>query len=168
MGISNTVYNCYKNVTFMRWFVVVFSRALRDQWICAKYERNEFFEGAQDKQTYLSGYKEGHLWKLGRDERKYHKRKFFLIETESILKYYNRDDVSVVVNSLWPSDAKWWHRSGSTLAQVMACCLMAISHHPNQCWPLISEVLQMAFTCEKFCSECPIFYSAYWVWKLYF
>ena len=27
------------------------------------------------------------------------------------------------VNSLWPSDAIWRHRSQSTLAQVMACCL---------------------------------------------
>ena len=26
-------------------------------------------------------------------------------------------------NSLWPSDAIWRQRSGSTLAQVMACCL---------------------------------------------
>ena len=24
-------------------------------------------------------------------------------------------------NSFWPSDAMWWHRSGSALAQVMAC-----------------------------------------------
>ena len=31
-------------------------------------------------------------------------------------------------NSLWLSDAIWWHRSGSTLAKVMACCLMAPSH----------------------------------------
>ena len=29
------------------------------------------------------------------------------------------------LNSLWPSDVIWWHRSGSTSAQVMACCLMA-------------------------------------------
>ena len=29
------------------------------------------------------------------------------------------------INSLWPSDAIWWHRSGLTLAQIMACCLMA-------------------------------------------
>ena len=28
-------------------------------------------------------------------------------------------------NSLWPSDAIWWQRSGSTLATVMACCLTA-------------------------------------------
>ena len=27
------------------------------------------------------------------------------------------------LNSLQPSDAIWWHRSGSALAQVIACCL---------------------------------------------
>ena len=37
-------------------------------------------------------------------------------------------------NSLWPSDTIWWKRSGSTLAQVMACCLAAPSHYLNQCW----------------------------------
>ena len=35
------------------------------------------------------------------------------------------------VNSLWPSDTIWRHRSGSTLAQVMACCLTAPSHSPE-------------------------------------
>ena len=52
--------------------------------------------------------------------------------------------VSIVVllfNSLRPSDAIWRHRSGSTLAQVMACCLTAPSHYLNQCWLIISKVL---------------------------
>ena len=31
-----------------------------------------------------------------------------------------------------PSDAIWWHRSGSPLAQVMAWCLTAPSHYLNQ------------------------------------
>ena len=44
------------------------------------------------------------------------------------------------VNSLWPSDVIWRQRSGSTLAQVMACCLTAPSHYLNQCWLIISEV----------------------------
>ena len=44
-------------------------------------------------------------------------------------------------NSLGPSEAIWWHRSGSTLAQVMACCLTAPSHCLNQRWLMISEVL---------------------------
>ena len=35
-------------------------------------------------------------------------------------------------NSLWLSDAIWWQKSGSTLAQVMACCLTAPSHYLNQ------------------------------------
>ena len=43
------------------------------------------------------------------------------------------------INSLWPSDTIWWQRSGSTLAQVMACCLSAPSHYLNQCWLIISE-----------------------------
>ena len=45
-----------------------------------------------------------------------------------------------IINSLWPSDTIWQHRSGSTLAQVMACCLTAPNHYLNQCWRIISEV----------------------------
>ena len=44
------------------------------------------------------------------------------------------------VNSLCPSDSIWRHRTGSALDQVMACCLMAPSHHLNQCWLFISKV----------------------------
>ena len=45
------------------------------------------------------------------------------------------------VNSFWPSGAIWQHSYRSTLAQVMACCLMAPSHYLMQCWLIISEVL---------------------------
>ena len=41
---------------------------------------------------------------------------------------------------MWPNDTTWWHKTGSTLAQVMACCLMATSHYLNQCWLIIREV----------------------------
>ena len=44
-------------------------------------------------------------------------------------------------NSLWPGDDIWWHRSGSTLVQVMAWCLTAPSHYLHQCWLVISGVL---------------------------
>ena len=44
------------------------------------------------------------------------------------------------LNSLWPSDVIWRHRSGSTLAQVMACCLTAPSYYLNQCWLITSKV----------------------------
>ena len=43
-------------------------------------------------------------------------------------------------NSLWPSDAIWRQRSGSTLAQIMPCCLAAPRHYLNQYWLIISGV----------------------------
>ena len=43
--------------------------------------------------------------------------------------------------TLWPNDVIWRQGSRSTLAQVLACCLMAPSHYLNQCWLMISEVL---------------------------
>ena len=45
------------------------------------------------------------------------------------------------INSLWSSDTKWGHRSGSTLSQVMACCLMAPSYYLSQCWRKIIKIL---------------------------
>ena len=44
------------------------------------------------------------------------------------------------LNSLGPSDAIWRQKTGSTLAQVMACCLTTPSHYLNQCWLIISKV----------------------------
>ena len=43
------------------------------------------------------------------------------------------------INSFWPSDTIWRHRSWSTLAQVMACCLTAPSHYLNQCWLIVKS-----------------------------
>ena len=47
--------------------------------------------------------------------------------------------ISIVlsVNCLWPHDAIERHRTRSTLAQVMACCLKTPSHKLNQCWLII-------------------------------
>ena len=49
--------------------------------------------------------------------------------------------LQVWLNSLWPIYNIWWHRSGSALVQVMACCLTAPSHYLNQCWLLASNIL---------------------------
>ena len=45
-------------------------------------------------------------------------------------------------NTLWPSDSIMIrrHRLRWIQAQLMACCLMATSHHLNQCWLSSSEV----------------------------
>ena len=43
--------------------------------------------------------------------------------------------------SLWPSDAIWRCSIGSTLTQVMACCLMALNHYLKQGWLINNMVL---------------------------
>ena len=45
----------------------------------------------------------------------------------------------IVVHSLWPSDAIWWHRSRSTLVQVITWRLTASSHYLNQCCLIIGK-----------------------------
>ena len=60
-------------------------------------------------------------------------------------------------NSLWPSDTIWQHKSGSTLAQVMACCLTAPSHYLNQCWLIISKV-QWHSSVDNFTTETSAIY----------
>ena len=87
-------------------------------------------------------------------------RELIMSELECIVKLFNWKDhsrdclinltPSVIIKygwswrgqiySLWPRDAIWRQRSGSTLAQVMACCLTAPSHYLKQCWLIISEV----------------------------
>ena len=54
---------------------------------------------------------------------------------------YNCCAKQLPVKTLQPSDTTWWHRSGSTLAQVMAWCLMAPCYYLNQCWLIIQSVL---------------------------
>ena len=44
------------------------------------------------------------------------------------------------INSSWNNESKWQHRSGSTLAQIMAHCSMAPNHYLTQCPLIISEV----------------------------
>ena len=45
-------------------------------------------------------------------------------------------------NSLWPRDAIWRHSSGSTLVQVMTCCLTTPTNYLNQilCWHIIGPL----------------------------
>ena len=51
---------------------------------------------------------------------------------------YDVGDIECLFNSLWLSDAKWRQGSGSTLAQLMACCQVAPSHYLDQSWLIIS------------------------------
>ncbi|XP_054430040.1 arf-GAP with dual PH domain-containing protein 1 isoform X1 [Pteronotus mesoamericanus] len=64
---------------------------LREQWIRAKYERQEFTD-LEKQEPYSAGYREGFLWKRGRDNGQFLSRKFVLTEREGALKYFNRND----------------------------------------------------------------------------
>ncbi|CAL8306933.1 unnamed protein product [Boreogadus saida] len=66
-------------------------RLLREQWIRARYERNEF-EFIEKQEPYSAGYREGFLWKRGRDNGQFLSRKFILSEREGALKYFNKQD----------------------------------------------------------------------------
>ena len=67
------------------------------------------------------------------------------------------------VNSLRTSDAIWRNKSGSTSAQVMACCLTAPTHYLNQCW---LQSRQVAFTRGQFHKRYINNQSLKLAWKL--
>ncbi|KAJ8254171.1 hypothetical protein COCON_G00207830 [Conger conger] len=64
---------------------------LREQWIRARYERKEFVH-VEKQEPYSAGYREGFLWKRGRDNGQFLSRKFILSEREGALKYFNKND----------------------------------------------------------------------------
>ncbi|KAK2829239.1 hypothetical protein Q7C36_017229 [Tachysurus vachellii] len=66
-------------------------QVLREQWIRAKYERNEFIY-VERQEPYSAGYREGFLWKRGRDNGQFLSRKFILSEREGAMKYFNKHD----------------------------------------------------------------------------
>lgn len=63
---------------------------IKEQWIRAKYERKEFL--GSNAPAYLSGYKEGMLFKKGKDDKAFLKRRFVLDTTENTLKYFKKED----------------------------------------------------------------------------
>ncbi|XP_036409085.1 arf-GAP with dual PH domain-containing protein 2 [Megalops cyprinoides] len=62
---------------------------LREQWIRAKYERQEFTGEIQ--QPYASGVFEGMLWKKGKDNGQFLKRRFILSDRDFTLRYFTSD-----------------------------------------------------------------------------
>ena len=97
-------------------------------------------------------------------------KEIFCVKLRNGKSYQIHIDTSAVmliaVNSLRPSDGIFRHRSGSTLARVMACCLTAPSHYLNQCWLNIIKVLWHSsdgnFIIKRYLSH----HSVKLVWKL--
>ncbi|XP_018573579.1 arf-GAP with dual PH domain-containing protein 1-like isoform X2 [Anoplophora glabripennis] len=65
-------------------------QVLIEQWIRAKYQREEFCY--PERQTYTSGYMQGFLMKRGKEDSKYQARKFVLSEMDDTLKYFVREN----------------------------------------------------------------------------
>ncbi|XP_051244001.1 arf-GAP with dual PH domain-containing protein 2 [Dicentrarchus labrax] len=71
------------------------SAVLREQWIRAKYERMEFTGVTKYPPiSYTTGFYEGMLWKKGKENTQFLKRKFVLSEREFTLTYYNKENES--------------------------------------------------------------------------
>lgn len=66
---------------------------LFEQWILGKYVRKEFC--GPNRPAYLIGHKEGYLWKRGKEDKHFNKRRFVLDAKENKLKYYNKEGVTV-------------------------------------------------------------------------
>jgi hypothetical protein len=76
-------------------------RVLLEEWIRAKYEREDFWDAGPSIQRplvapstpldrYQSGHREGYLSKRGRNDKQFRRRWFVLDKTENTLRYYNR------------------------------------------------------------------------------
>lgn len=69
----------------------------------------------------IAGYREGLLWKRGRDNGQFLSRKFILSEREGALKYFNKHDVSTVQYSttMIPFRHTDWGHGKLTIAMKM-------------------------------------------------
>ena len=91
--------------------------------------------------------------------------------------WHNRIHISLIkftillhFYSLWPSDGIWHNRFWSTWCHVMACCLAALGHYLNQCWPITDGAPWHApkGKLTKICSKIICYNDIQCIWKLWF
>ncbi|XP_078081960.1 arf-GAP with dual PH domain-containing protein 2 isoform X2 [Mustelus asterias] len=67
---------------------------LKEQWIRAKYEREEFTDVDNEQQeSVTSGNRVGYLWKRGKDNGNFQQRNFRLLEKEGVIFYYSKEEI---------------------------------------------------------------------------
>ncbi|KAK2493853.1 hypothetical protein MC885_019124, partial [Smutsia gigantea] len=106
---------------------------LREHWIRAKYEQRWEFTQPEKQEPYSAGYREGFLWKRGRDSGQLLSRKFLVTEQEGALKSFNRNDESPARAAPLPS-------SGGSRGRDVWCscglsCPRAVSGSSVLCSP---------------------------------
>ena len=70
------------------------------------------------------------------------------------------------INPLWTIDAIWWHRSGSTLAQVMACCLMTLCHYRTLNYVDFTSMTFCGIYLTTILRESSRYQFIKWIWKI--
>ncbi|KTG35038.1 hypothetical protein cypCar_00032942 [Cyprinus carpio] len=81
-------------------------QVLKEQWIRAKYERQEFVENGK-KLIYEDETRDGMLMKRGRDNGQFLNRRFVLSLRDGTLKYYTKLDVSLTETLLYVLREQW-------------------------------------------------------------
>nr|KAF6445794.1 ArfGAP with dual PH domains 1 [Rousettus aegyptiacus] len=110
---------------------------LREQWIRAKYERQEFTD-PQKQEPYSAGYREGLLWKRGRDNGQFLSRKFVLTEREGALKYFNRSDVTYLKDNS-TRNIFIYHEDGKEMVDWFNALRAARFHYLQVAFPGASD-----------------------------
>ncbi|CAH1372261.1 hypothetical protein MTP99_013756 [Tenebrio molitor] len=158
-------------------------QVLIEQWIRAKYQREEFCH--PNRQAYTSGYMEGFLMKRGKEDSKYHSRKFVLSEAENTLKYFVREnkypkavlkvsELNVVfapekmdyATSLQLTFLKYgttrhifvYHEDGEVITNWYMAIRCAKLHRLQVAYPSENEADLLGFLTEDFAKEG-------WLWK---
>ena len=67
----------------------------KEHFIHAKYERREFTT-SEGTAHYEVGFKDGFLWKRGKDDKQFKQRRFVLNVAEGTLKYFVKPEVSMI------------------------------------------------------------------------
>ena len=108
-GPMNTLYNNNQYGHCQVWHAV-----------CVRYLSDHIFWWAEYKGGNLSAWQQFHS---------YSKAKFRILMRSNDIAHLQW----IFFYSFWPGDAIWHHKTLSTSIQVMACCLMALYRHLNQC-----------------------------------
>ncbi|KAK8756237.1 hypothetical protein V5799_001059 [Amblyomma americanum] len=80
-------YRLAQQLVRFRYAKCVASMIVQEQWVRAKYEREEFVH--QDRQIYQEGQMEGWLNKQGKEDGRFHPRRFVL--SNGVLEYYVKE-----------------------------------------------------------------------------
>ncbi|XP_057224814.1 arf-GAP with dual PH domain-containing protein 2 isoform X3 [Malurus melanocephalus] len=120
---------------------------LKQQWIRAKYEREEFLATRDCQDPCSAGSREGCLWKLGKGRRQFQKRQFLLSAKEGVMKYYSKVEKIGHIHGLqitYITDGQTrnlfvYHESGKEIVDWFNAIRAARYHYLRTTFPSVPE-----------------------------